>query len=365
MNKGINMKKQLIRVFGLFALLLSGVSFSDGEHQIFELGDFQLENGEILPSAFLSYVTHGALNEEKDNLVLVPSAYLGDHHGFDFLIEEDKALSPDTYFIVATDMFQNGYSSSPSNTPAPFNGKNFPTIEIRDNVTAQYRLLTEVFAVSEASAIVGFSMGAQQAFQWAVSYPNFIRKTVGICGSAIEHPHGSVRLEGFKSAIMTDAAYMGGSYIDPPILGLEAGGTHWAAWGTSQEWFRLGLYRDMGLDSPQGFIEFFQTFVKSWDANNLIALAITWQRNDVGKTAGFNGDSEAALASIKSDVLYMACETDQYFHIEALKWEAERIPDAKFVVIPSLWGHMAGAGNSEEDAQFINDQVMSFLRSNN
>ena len=54
MNKGINMKKQLIRVFGLFALLLSGVSFSDGEHQIFELGDFQLENGEILPSAFLS-----------------------------------------------------------------------------------------------------------------------------------------------------------------------------------------------------------------------------------------------------------------------------------------------------------------------
>ena len=83
------MKKQLIRVSGLFALLLSGVSFSDGEHQIFELGDFQLENGEILPSAFLSYVTHGALNEEKDNLVLVPSAYLGDHHGFDFLIEED------------------------------------------------------------------------------------------------------------------------------------------------------------------------------------------------------------------------------------------------------------------------------------
>ena len=27
--------------------------------------------------------------------------------------------------------------------------------------------------------------------------------------------------------------------------------------------------------------------------------------------------------------------------------------------------HEAGAGNSEEDAQFINDQVMSFLRSNN
>ena len=87
--------------------------------------------------------------------------------------------------------------------------------------------------------------------------------------------------------------------------------------------------------------------------------------DDIGKTDGFNGDSEAALASIKSDVLYMACETDQYFHIEALKWEAERIPDAKFVVIPSLWGHMAGGGRSEDDAKFINDQVTDFLHANN
>ena len=134
----------------------------------------------------------------------------------------------------------------------------------------------------------------------------------------MEHPPGRVRLEGFKIAIMTDAAYMGGTYIEPPTIGLEAGGTHWAAWGTSQEWFRLGVYRDMGLDSPEGVIEFFQTFVKSWDANNLIALAATWQRNDIGKTDGFNGDSEAALASIKADVLYIACETDHYFHIEAV-----------------------------------------------
>ena len=58
----------------------------------------------------------------------------------------------------------------------------------------------------------------------------------------------------------------------------------------------------------------------------------------------------------------MACETDQYFHIEALRWEAERIPDANFVVIPSLWGHMAGGGFSEVDANFINERVMSFLR---
>ena len=158
------MSKRLVILSAAFAIFLSETSLGDGGHQIFELGEFYLESGEILPAAKLSYVTHGQLNEDKDNLVLVPSAYLGDHDGFDFLIQGDKALSPDKYFIVATDMFQNGYSSSPSNTPPPFNGPNFPTIEIRDNIAAQYRLLTEVFGVSKAVAVVGFSMGAQQAF---------------------------------------------------------------------------------------------------------------------------------------------------------------------------------------------------------
>ena len=61
--------------------------------------------------------------KKKDNLVLVPSAYLGDHHGFDFLIQEGKALSPDRYFIVAIDIDSEWLtsSSSPSNTPSPFN----------------------------------------------------------------------------------------------------------------------------------------------------------------------------------------------------------------------------------------------------
>ena len=119
------MSKRLVILSTVFAIFLSETSLGDGGHQIFELGDFYLESGEILPAAKLSYVTHGQLNEDKDNLVLVPSAYLGDHHGFDFLIQGDKALSPDKYFIVATDMFQNGYSSSPSNTPHHLTGLTF------------------------------------------------------------------------------------------------------------------------------------------------------------------------------------------------------------------------------------------------
>lgn len=346
----------------LILLTFAQFSYSEGQHQIFNLGDFSLESGTILPDAKLSYVTHGELNEAKNNLIVVPSAYLGDHHGFDFLIESGKALDPNKYFIVATDMFQNGLSSSPSNTPEPFSGPNFPLISIRDNVKAGYKLVTEVFGVKRIYGVVGFSMGAQQAFQWGVSYPNFVEKIVGIAGSAVEYPHGQVRLEGFIAAIQADNSFNEGNYNSPPEIGLRAGGAHWASWGWSQEWYRQGLYKEMELNSPSDVINWFEEFVLTWDANNLIALARTWQNNNVGNTPGFNGDYSKALKSIKAEVLYMPSETDMYFHIEALTQEAEKIPGVKLRIIPSLWGHIAGAGFSSDDAEFIDQEIKEFYK---
>jgi len=356
------MKDLIKHIFFLFFLTYSSIFFSEGEHKIFNLGDFFLESGVVLPEAKLSYVTHGKLNKEKNNLIVVPSAYLGDHHGFDFLIDKGKALDPNKYFIVATDMFQNGLSSSPSNTEPTFNGPNFPLISTRDNVNAGYRLVTEVFKVKEIYGVVGFSMGAQQAFQWGVSYPDFVKKIVGIAGSAVEYPHGIVRLEGFISAIKADSSFNEGNYKYPPETGLRAGGAHWASWGWSQEWFRLKLYREMGLNNPLEVVSWFEDFVLTWDANNLIALARTWQTNNIGNTPGFNGDYVKALASIKAEVLYMPSETDMYFHIDALTKEAQLISGVKLRVIPSLWGHIAGAGFSSEDVEFMNKEIKEFFR---
>jgi homoserine O-acetyltransferase len=257
-------------------------------------------------------------------------------------------------------MFQNGLSSSPSNTEPPFNGPNFPLISIRDNVNAGYKLVTEIFKVKKIKGVIGFSMGAQQAFQWGVSYPDFVEKIVGIAGSAVEYPHGIVRLEGFISAIEADASFENGKYKSPPEVGLRAGGAHWASWGWSQEWYRLGLYKEMGLNDSDEVIDWFEEFVLTWDANNLIALARTWQNNNIGDTPGFNGNYSEALGSIKADVLYMPSETDMYFHIDALTREANMIPGVKLKVIPSLWGHIAGAGFSSEDVEFINKEIKEF-----
>jgi homoserine O-acetyltransferase len=344
------------------ALWTAALAHEDDSHKLYDLGDFSLESGAVLPSAKLSYVTHGTLNADRSNAILTPSAYSGNHHGLDHLIGPGKALDTDEYFIVATDMFASGLSSSPSNTPPPFDGPRFPKISTRDNVNAGYKLATEAFGIEHLHAVVGFSMGSQQALQWAISYPDYVSKVIPFCGSAKEYPHGIARLEGFKSALMTDAAFLDGEYDEPPTSGLEAAGMHWAGWGFSQEWYRHGMYSVYGHEDLEEHLDkFWRVAFLDKDANDLISQAVTWQTNNVGNSRGFDGDHEAALKSISASVLYIACETDMYFHINALENEASRIPGAEFAVLPSLAGHIAGSGDRPEDLRFLDERIDAFL----
>jgi homoserine O-acetyltransferase len=80
----------------------------EAPHQRFELGDFRLENGQVIEKGFLTYVTHGSLNEERNNAILVLPALMGTHHRHDFLIGPGKALDPEKYFIIAADTLGNG-----------------------------------------------------------------------------------------------------------------------------------------------------------------------------------------------------------------------------------------------------------------
>ena len=349
--------------FFLMALcfLHSSPVLSDGDNTIFELEDFAFESGATLPNARLSYVTYGALNESKTNVVLRPSWYSGNHHGYEFLSGPGKALDPSEYFIVATDMFANGLTSSPSNTPPPLAGPDFPEIAIRDNVNTTHRLLTEELGVEHLRAVIGFSMGAQQAFQWAVSHPDMVEAAVAICGNAKEYPFGIVRLDGAKSALMADSAWNEGRYDKPPEVGLKALARHWATWGVSQEWWRRETYRELGYASIE---ERLLAVEEGWlrrDANNLLWQAKMWQRHNVGDTPGFGSDFEKALRSIKARVLLMPSETDLYFPVADAEYESRFIPDAKLVPIPSIWGHGAGAGRGPGDAEFLNRAIADFL----
>src|SRR5262249_15577 len=291
-----------------------------------------------------------------NNAVLLPSHYMADMHGYAWLIGPGKALDPTKLFLITSELFGNGRSSSPSNTPEPLHGPRFPVVTIRDNVEAVHRLLTEELRVRHLRAVIGFSMGAQQAFQWAVSYPDYMDRIVATAGTAKTYGHGIVRLEGQIAALTADPAFKGGDYNTEPRTGLQAFAMVWTGWLFSQEWWRQELCpsaKPLGPPLPQPLTQFRTNFVPGADANNLILQMRTWEKHDVGNTPGFHGDVAAALRSIKARVLYMPSATDLYFPVTDAKYEAAFIPQCELVPIPSLWGHPAGAGASPAHATFL------------
>jgi len=330
----------------------------------FTIDNFKLESGTVLPKAVVAYGTYGKLNSAGTNAILLPSHYMADHHGYDWLIGKGGALDTTKVFMVMTELFGNGHSSSPSNTPEPLHGPRFPLVTIRDNIQAVHRLLTEQLGVKHLKAVIGFSMGAQQAFQWAVSYPKFMDRIVATSGTAKSWPHGWVRLESEINAITLDPAFNNGDYTEQPKKGIQAFALTWIPWLFSQEWWRKELWKE--ISKPETTYEQFVDgmragFIANADANNLILQMRTWEHHDVGTSPGFDGDLKKALGSIAVPVLYMPSATDLYFPVGDAKYEAQFIKRVSLTPIPSLWGHPAGAGMAPADKAFVNRQIAAFL----
>lgn len=238
---------------------------------------------------------------------------------------------------------------------------------IRDNVGVVYHLLTDELHVTHLRAVIGFSMGAQQAFQWAVSYPGFVDKIVATSGTAKTYGHGIVRLEGQIAALTADVNFNNGNYKAEPETGILAFSIVWAAWLYSQEWWREELWKTR---MPEGStfaqaLDHYRMSFSGADANDLILQCRTWESNNVENTPPFNGDVEAALRSINIPVLYMPSLTDLYFPLTDAKYEASFLTKGELVPIPSIWGHPAGAGVNAEDEKFLTDHIAAFMARGN
>src|SRR6266536_1586299 len=108
------------------------------DYETFDLADFTLSGGATLRGARLAYKTYGTLSENRDNAIVYPTWYSGRHWENEWLIGDGMTLDPARYFIIVPNKLGNGLSSSPSNTPAPYNGPRFPDVRVQDNVRAQH-----------------------------------------------------------------------------------------------------------------------------------------------------------------------------------------------------------------------------------
>jgi homoserine acetyltransferase len=180
------------------------------DYQIFDAGNVRLQRGETLRDCKLAYKTFGKMNTARDNVIVYPTWYSGQHTDNEWLIGPGMALDPDKYFIIIPNMLGNGLSSSPSNMPAPYNG--------------------------------------------------------------------------------------------------------------------------------------------------------AWQHGDISDNELYRGDFKKALAAIKAKAYVMPGQTDLYFPPEDSQFEVAHMPNAKFLPVPSIWGHFAGGpGTNPEDVKFLDAALKELL----
>ncbi|KAJ8591180.1 alpha beta hydrolase fold protein [Rhizopogon salebrosus TDB-379] len=336
----------------------------ESEIQYYHHGRFRVAGG-VLPDAITAYQTFG---NPKNPVIVFPTCYGGklDNNGLlgqSYMVGEDKVLDPRKYYVVTFALFSNGESSSPSNTPAPYNGPYFPTVSYDDNIRAQYAVLTQKLGIKKVFCVVGFSMGGQQAYYWPVMYPDFVERYIPICGSARTSPHNQCFLEGPKAALSASKDFLDGHYKSTPQHGIRAFGRAYSAWAYSQAWFaKKGYLFDGKYASLNDFLreDWEAGFLEGWDANDLLTLLKTWQIADVSLIRD-GGYFTNCLGAIKARGLIMPCKTDLYFPPEDSQNEVKHLTNARLVVINSEWGHMSGGGSNVQDDKFIQAQIKSFL----
>lgn len=366
-----------------------------------QAGDYDSTGVEYYSIPSLKFASGTTLHEVKiayrsinpsstEGVILIPTCYAGIiNTTLTWTTAPYDCLAK--YHVVVVAMLGNGESASPSNKaffPEP------GELRYQDLVNAQHNLLTQHLGINQLEAVIGFSMGGQQAYHWSVMYPGFMKRVIAICSSARTSSHNYAFLEGPIEALMQSIDYVAVQAMKQkasrgedvgrnlkeikPKRGLRAFARAYGAWLSSTHWFRDGLWGKvdggLGFASVEEWMSAREVGYLGWDADDLLVLARMWQLGDIGTVipgeetlselgGGIGNDDKLykALQSIQAKVLLLPCQTDQYFPPEDSQIEVKAITNGQCDPIPSVWGHMAGGGANPKDTDWLNTRIQAFM----
>lgn len=334
-----------------------------GPYRLYDIGDFALESGEIIENCQLAVATFGELNAAKDNAILVTTWYSGTSKIMsDVYVGPGHALDPDKYFIVIINQIGNGLSTSPHNAVGPRSMAKFPQPRISDDVRAQHKLLTEQFGIAQLALVVGGSMGAQQTYEWAVAYPDMVKRAAPIAGTAKTTDHDFIFADAVRDTMLSDPNFNGGDYASSSDIaaGQRAQAKLWAVMGWSTEFYAQGRPKALGFETIDAFIDgFMNGYFGPMDANDLLCLAWKWQRADVSRHA--KGDLAAALGRITAKTFVMPIESDMFFPPIDCAREAALISGAELRVLKTIDGHLGLFGTDPDYVRQVDEHLTALL----
>lgn len=214
------------------------------EKQEFVTEGFETFGGRTIPELRLGWEAYGELSEDRDNVILVTHYFSGTSHAagryrpddpepgyWDAIIGPGKAIDTERFYVISMDtpvnanvhdehVITTGPASIHPETGKPW-GTDFPVLTIRDFVETQ-RLLLDELGIERLHAVIGASMGALQAIEWAVAHPDRVERVIPVIGAHRMGPWEIALLESWARPIRLDPNWNGGDYYDgePPIEGL-------------------------------------------------------------------------------------------------------------------------------------------------
>jgi len=334
---------------------------------LFDDRPLALETGGSLEHVTVAYETWGTLAPDASNAVLVVHALTGDSHlagpvepghpqpgWWDAIVGPDRPLDTDRLFVVCPNVLGGcqGTTGPASDAPdgRPY-GSRFPVITVRDQVALEVAF-ADVLGIDRWFAVVGGSMGAMRALEWAVGMPDRVERavilSVGAAASAEQIALCSVQ----NRAIRADPAWRGGDYYDAP----DGEGPHVGlsvARGIGHISYRSELELDArfgrsphddedpladGRYAVESYLEHHgQKLARRFDANSYLVLSDAMNHHDVGLG---RGDISDALGRIRADVSIAGISSDRLYPLRLQHELAELIPTAGTVdVVESVHGH--------------------------
>lgn len=347
-------------------------------------GDLRLESGRLLAAPItLAYETYGQLNAERSNAILVTHAWTGNAHAagrhadddrkagwWDDMIGPGKVLDTSRYYVICSNVIGScGGSTGPTSknprTGRPYN-LSFPVIMVRDMVRAQKRLIDHL-GLRTLVTVIGGSMGAMQALEWGVLYPEVVRSVIPIAGTGRTSPMAIALNALARQAIFNDPLWKKGNYRPehPPADGLALGRAigHISFLSNASMHLKFGrrfsardgMFDFFGQFEVERYLEYNgRAFIDRFDTNAFLYLAKALDLYDVA----WNFESrQQALERIRCPSLWFAFSSDWLYPPH----EAEEVIDilrglgkpVEYHLIQSDYGHDSFLVEPEKFTHFI------------
>lgn len=354
------------------------INFADG---------ITLDSGDRLEKFELMIETYGELNESKSNAILLCHAFSGNHHAagknkeseigwWDEIVGPNKAIDTDKYYVVCCNNLGGcGGSSGPTtinpSSEKPY-GKNFPQISVKDWVNSQ-KMLMDKIGVPYWHLVAGGSLGGMQALEWAISYPNDIKKA-GIFAAASNSSTQNIALnEVARESIRKDQNFHDGEYLEHNVIpksGLKTARMLGHITYLSEELMDSRFGRrfqdeDSKVDQEVDFeVENYlqykgEKFSESFDANSYILMTKAMDGYVAGQDIGLRD----AMKNVKSQLLIVGFYSDWLYPPERGKEIQMAAMDnninSSYIVLEGAHGHDSFLFSSEEYSKVISKFIES------